>query len=246
MFRPPVSFSGAISNCLKNRSFLSVGFLLPAQNYQSISYSPNLMDTEYIILENIYDSAEQEIPLRQRELAQIAGASLGMTNSILKRLAQKGWITIKKLNSRNIQYAVTLEGINEIVHRSYRYFKRTIKNVVYFKDILEEVVYRAGRNNFSTVALVGKSDLDFIVEHASRRWGLSFVRIPADEKAREKLPPKTLKIYAENIPDKTARGSLSGISSGIGAGRFSGQDSFYLSRLIMKQAAGTEKAINDD
>ena len=98
----------------------------------------SLPDAEYIVLSNIYNSAGDQLPLRQRELAQIAGASLGMTNSILKRLTQKGWITIKRINSRNIQYAVTLEGINEIVHRSYRYFKRTIRNVVFFKDILED------------------------------------------------------------------------------------------------------------
>jgi DNA-binding MarR family transcriptional regulator len=71
----------------------------------------NTFDTEYIILENIYDSRGQNAVLRQRDLALIAGASLGMTNSILKRLARKGWITIKKLNNRKIQYAVTRAGI---------------------------------------------------------------------------------------------------------------------------------------
>ena len=136
-------------------------------------------DTEFIILENIYDSSVQ--PLRQRDLAQIAGASLGMTNSILKRLAQKGWITIKKLNSRNIQYAVTIEGINEIFHRSYRYFKRTIKNVVYFKDILEDVIATARRKNISTVILVGRSELDFIVEHSARRMTMTFKRYSENE-----------------------------------------------------------------
>jgi DNA-binding MarR family transcriptional regulator len=91
------------------------------------------IDTEFIILENIYDSSEQHTRLCQRDMAQIAGTSLGMTNSILKRLAKRGWISVKKLNSRNIQYAVTLEGINEIIHRSYGYFKRTIRNVVFYQ-----------------------------------------------------------------------------------------------------------------
>ncbi|MDR2102515.1 MAG: winged helix-turn-helix transcriptional regulator, partial [Treponema sp.] len=71
------------------------------------------LDTEFIILENIYDNSGRNTSLHQRELARIAGASLGMTNSILKRLAQKGWITIRKVNSRRIQYAVSPEGINE-------------------------------------------------------------------------------------------------------------------------------------
>ena len=199
----------------KNRSNPLVGIILP----QIISS----VDTEYIILENIYDSSTQT--LRQRDLAQIAGASLGMTNSILKRLAQKGWITAKKLNSRNIQYAVTLEGMNEIIHRSYRYFKRTIRNVVYFKDILEDLIYRARQKNINTAILVGTSDLDFIVEHACRRWGLSFIKIPDLEdleEPEETLPPQALIIYAEGIPESSTVHS----------------DSFYLSRLIIKQAAG--------
>jgi predicted transcriptional regulator len=196
------------------------------------------IDTEYIILENIYGS--QQEPLRQRDLAQIAGASLGMTNSILKRMAQKGWITIKKLNSRNIQYAVTLEGINEIIHRSYGYFKRTIRNVVYYKDILEDIVCQAKQRNIDTVILVGSSDLDFIVEHACRRWALTLIRV----KEREKLHSSgklrrysDLKtcfiIYAEGInKGALAPGGKTGFVCKENQGNI-----YYLSQLIMKQAS---------
>ena len=187
--------------------------------------APPVVDTEFIILENIYDYSSQ--PLRQRDLAQTAGASLGMTNAILKRLAQKGWITIKKLNSRNIQYAVTLEGMNEIIHRSYRYFKRTIRNVVYFKDILEDLVSRATRKNIDTVILVGISDLDFIVEHVCQRLGMNFKSFPKDGNVGETPPFQALIIYAEGIPETLPRPE----------NQDSLQDSFYLSRLIIKQAA---------
>ncbi len=43
-----------------------------------------------------------------------------MTNAILKRLAAKGFITMRRVNSRNIQYAVTPEGVDAIARRSYR------------------------------------------------------------------------------------------------------------------------------
>ena len=194
----------------------------------TLSVENQTIDTEYIILENIYDASRQ--PLRQRDLAQIAGTSLGMTNSIVKRLAQKGWITVKKLNSRNFQYAVTLEGINEIIHRSYRYFKRTIRNVVYFKDILEDMVSRAKHKNVDTVILLGQSDLDFIVEHACRRLDMSFKKFSEDDKTWEKLSPQALVIYAEGIPENQ------------GQGMNYPQNVFFLSGLIIKQAARTESA----
>jgi DNA-binding MarR family transcriptional regulator len=157
------------------------------------------VDSEFTILEHIYDASGSALPLRQRDLAQIAGTSLGMTNAILKRLAQKGWIVIKRLNSRNIRYAVTLEGINELVQRSYRYIKRTIRNVVFYKDRIDQVIAWAKAENLGAVLLVGQSDLDFIVEHACNRHGITLQRI-ADP---ETLPPAAalpgLTVYAENI-----------------------------------------------
>jgi DNA-binding MarR family transcriptional regulator len=178
--------------------------------------------TEFLILENIYDSAGQKQPLRQRDLAQIAGTSLGMTNSILKRLAQKGWITAKKLNSRNIQYAVTLEGINEILHRSYRYFKRTIKNVVFYRDAIDEIIQKAKRKNINAVLLIGVSDLDFIVEHACHRYGVSFLKSADAETAVQALNDQIFAVFAENIPDKAYAAP---------------NNTLFLSRILMKHGA---------
>ncbi|MDR0376957.1 MAG: MarR family transcriptional regulator [Spirochaetaceae bacterium] len=158
------------------------------------------VDTEFVILENIYDSSGQEVPLRQRDLARIAGASLGMTNAILKRLAKRGWISIKKLNSRNIQYVITLEGINEILHRSYRYFKRTIRNVVYHKDRIDEAVLAAKSNNFIAVLLIGASDLEFILEHACQYYGVSFLKAARSDTVSHIPEENILKVYSENIP----------------------------------------------
>jgi predicted transcriptional regulator len=179
----------------------------------------NATESESIILENIYDSVEQKTMLRQRDLAQIAGISLGMTNSILRRMAQKGWITIKKLNHRNIQYAVTIDGINEIIHRSYNYFKRTIKNVVYYKDLLDSIIRKACQNNTNAVILIGTSDLDFIVEHACHRYGISFLKAAGQEIIRKKTG-NALYIYSETINDMSGKKN---------------ENALYLSNLVLRQ-----------
>jgi DNA-binding MarR family transcriptional regulator len=188
----------------------------------AIFMNNNSIDTEYIILENIYDSTRQVISLRQRDLAQITGTSLGMTNSILKRLAQKGWITVKKLNSRNIQYAVTLKGINEIIHRSYGYFKRTIKNVAFYKDTIDDIIQKAKKKNISAVLLIGVSDLDFIIEHTCHRCGLSFLKTVDTNKAVQALDEHIFAVFAENIPDNTYPAS---------------KNILYLSQMLIKSAA---------
>ncbi|GAB1484339.1 hypothetical protein MASR2M78_31570 [Treponema sp.] len=159
----------------------------------------NNPDAELAILENLYESERKSSSLRQRELASAAGASLGMTNSILKRLAQKGLITASKLNSRNVQYAVTPAGINEIALRSYRYFKRTIRNVVFYRDRIDEAVSRAKGKGMQAVLLIGMSDLDFIVEHSCQRHGLSFLKAISPETAEPVRAYGVLSVFAENI-----------------------------------------------
>ena len=68
------------------------------------------------------------------------GMSLGMTNAILKRLVLKGYLSIRKVNNRNIAYAVTPAGVEVIAKRSYRYLRRTIGNIVRYKEAIEGLV----------------------------------------------------------------------------------------------------------
>ena len=154
-------------------------------------------DKELEILEHIHSRKEV---IHQRDLAKIAGLSLGMTNSILKRLMEKGWLMVKKVNNRNIQYITTPKGIEQITRKSYRYFKRTIKNVVSYREAIEAQVKDIRKNGFGGVVLVGNSDLDFIVEHACRRYGVKYISHEDEEK---KFEGKIFAVYSENyIPDE--------------------------------------------
>jgi len=130
-------------------------------------------EAELDILEKI---SSNHAGVSQRDLARIIGLSLGMTNAILKRLAQKGWLKVKKVNNRNIQYIVSPLGIQKLARRSYRYFRRTIKNVVYYKESIESLVLEAAARRYKGILLVGKSDLDFIVEHLCLKHRLEFHR----------------------------------------------------------------------
>ncbi len=135
-----------------------------------------ISDSEYEILDILYqDQMNGRVhEISQRELAKKSDLSLGMTNMILKRLLKRGWLTAQQVNIRKVRYLMTNEGINELSRRSYHYFKKTIKNVVKFKDAMDAMVSGAKRAGHTCVLLVGKSDLDFIIEHACERHGLEF------------------------------------------------------------------------
>jgi len=151
-------------------------------------------DRELEILEHIYTSEKN---VHQRDLAKIVGLSLGMTNAILKRLAQKGLLTIRKVNNRNIRYIVSPAGVEAIMKRSYRYFKRTIRNVVYYRQSIEKLVLDSKGKHFDGIVLIGKSDLDFIVQHACARFGVDYVR------DAESYRGNLFRLYSESyIPDE--------------------------------------------
>lgn len=151
-------------------------------------------EKELEILEHIHRRAEE---VHQRDLARIVGLSLGMTNAIVRRLAQKGWISVRKVNNRNIRYAVTPAGLDQITRRSYRYFKRTIRNVVVYREAIEALVAEVKGRGFDSLLLVGRSDLDFVVEYACGKHELRYLTSdPAEDDAAYYL-------YSEDyIPDK--------------------------------------------
>jgi len=164
------------------------------KNHNENKMNPTAKEIE--ILENIYHSQPD---MRQRDLAQIAGLSLGMTNAILKRLAQKGWITVRKVNNRNISYAVSPEGMDLIMRKSYHYFRRTIKNVVYYRRSIEQLIHEVGQLGYQKLLLIGQSDLDFIVEHACGRSEVELIKEdPADHELDD-----VFFLYSENyIPEE--------------------------------------------
>ena len=135
----------------------------------------NIDSSEYEInvLESISNSKKD---IRQRDLSRWLGISLGMTNVILKRLVKKGLLKIHKINNRNIKYLVSPKGLEVIAKRSYWYFKRTIKNVVNYKELITELVFKIKKSSFQGISLMGESDIDFLVEYICSKNELKFSR----------------------------------------------------------------------
>ena len=152
-------------------------------------------EKEIQILENIYKTKSH---VRQRDLAEIAGLSLGMTNAILKRLVTKGLLLVKKVNNRNIKYIVSPEGVEAITKKSFKYFKRTIKNVVYYKESIDKLVKNAKKAGYTGIVLIGNSDLNFIVEHSCHTFKVKYVKNP------EEFDGNIFHVYSESyIPENT-------------------------------------------
>jgi DNA-binding MarR family transcriptional regulator len=143
----------------------------------------NKIDTELSLLESIAAADIGSASLTQRNIAQSAGLSLGMTNALVKRLADRGWLKLTRISTRTIRYALTPEGVAEIARRTAGYFRRSAKNAELYRERLEIFVLSELRKGISTLVLVGSSELDFLLEYVCERHGLVFLRSADFEKA---------------------------------------------------------------
>ena len=131
-------------------------------------------DSEFLLLNSINELTRQKADISQRDLSRAINLSLGMTNVLLKRLSQRGYILIQKASPRNMSYVVTPEGMNELAKRTYRYIKRTMKKVVDYKESIVSITRDAHNRGYAHIGLLGDSDIDFIIEYAARSVGLDY------------------------------------------------------------------------
>ena len=129
--------------------------------------------------------------ITQREISQKTGFSLGLTNILLKKLIQKGYIKITKPNRRSLQYFLTPRGIAEVAERSYQYFFRTIRSLKEIRTKIQTLLleeYKKGRRNF---IILGDGELAEITEIALCNLGKRDIAYrQAGSKPPEKIEDK--------------------------------------------------------
>lgn len=141
-------------------------------------------EPELSIMESIYRAAHGPERLTQRELARCSGLSLGMINSLLRSLVERGWVKLEKRSSRSVLYGLTPQGLAEVTRRTAGYLRRASQGVGLYREKLEKYVISAKQAGIETVVLSGESALDFLLEYLCERHGLVFVKSADPERAR--------------------------------------------------------------
>lgn len=164
-----------------------------------------MSDAEFNLLETIYSTQEDNATLSQRELAGKAGLSLGMTNVLLRRFVERGWVKLSHLSRRSLGYILTPQGLDEILRRSLAYFSRAAKSASLYRGRIEAFVGALSARNFSTLVLEGPAELDFLFEYSCERHGLEFVKNPK-AKRRSLLASQnsTMFVFSHLLDDATS------------------------------------------
>ena len=79
----------------------------------------------------ILEKVDGDGPPSQRDLARDLNISLGLVNSFIKRLVEKGFFKIEHLPKNRIQYILTPRGVAERSRLTYEYIQQSF---VFYKD----------------------------------------------------------------------------------------------------------------
>ena len=155
-------------------------------------------ETELFLMESLDEAERTKARITQRELASLSGLSLGMTNALLRRFAEKGWVKLTRLSAKSIHYALTPEGVGEVARRTAGYFRRAARNADQYRTRIEQFVMKARADGARTLVLAGASELDFLLDFACDRQGMVFVRTVDHARAQAMAGrPGVVLLYSE-------------------------------------------------
>jgi len=162
------------------------------------SISSEIGDAEFALLDRVGKASALGERLTQRELARSTGLSLGMTNILVRRLVERGWLALRRHSPKNISYSLTSEGAAEIGRRNVGRLKQATRIVAAYGERLESFIATAKGRGAESVVMVGHSEADSILEGLCERYGLAFLK-SADIQRAQSLArnPTVALVFAE-------------------------------------------------
>jgi DNA-binding MarR family transcriptional regulator len=148
----------------------------------------------------------KDLNTTQRKISHRIGLSLGMTNLVIKKLIAKGYVKVKGLNRRQIQYILTPRGFTEKVKKTHRYLLGTIDTLKKVKEKIQDTVleyYEKGERNFT---ILGKGEFANIVEISLRDMAKEDLRYSRARTPEEINSQNSVILLADrNIEKKNSR-----------------------------------------
>ena len=166
-FRQPLGYSFYLFSVLNN-SFQSTLFLDKIGNLIIIvhilnkdsSINDSLNEREFELI-NIIGA---EMKANQRELSHHMDLSLGLTNMLIRRLIAKGYIRMRQLNKKKMEYILTSKGFAEKMRKSVKYTLKTINSIGFINAQLKHLILELYQKGERIFFLYGESDLVTLIE----------------------------------------------------------------------------------
>jgi len=173
------------------------------------------MDHQDIRTLKILEEIEGNHAPSQRYLSNQLNISLGLVNSFLKRLAQKGYFKATAIPKNRVKYMLTPKGALEKSRLTYAYVQHSFE---YYRDArkkLREVLSQLNRSGVTNIVFYGAGELAEIAYLSLQETTIELMAIIDEEKLTKSffklkiLPPERLKSIVFNSILITKFGSTS-------------------------------------
>jgi predicted transcriptional regulator len=148
----------------------------------------------------------------QRLLSRNLNISLGLTNSILKNLVNRGWLKAKKDTGRKLLYIITPQGMANVSRLMYNRFQETLHYYHYTKDLLTSYLIKLYQQGEKTLNIYGTGQLAEITYYAGISTPLKLNAIITDDPSKKKfLGHEVLTLfdfiekYSEQLSEKSQK-----------------------------------------
>ncbi|HEY3160315.1 MAG TPA: winged helix-turn-helix transcriptional regulator [Vicinamibacterales bacterium] len=85
-------------------------------------------------IRRILDQLGSGVPVSQRSLSGELGIALGLTNLLVRRMMQKGWVQLVRVPPNRYRYFLTPAGLAEKARRSRAYFAHSVQFYAQTRD----------------------------------------------------------------------------------------------------------------
>lgn len=145
------------------------------------------MDPRDIRTLHLLEEIEKNHMPSQRQLAGQLNISLGLVNSFIKRLAQKGYFKITHIPKNRVKYILTPVGMAEKTRLTYEYIKLSYS---FYKDArkkLKKLFVELESQGVRSIVFYGASDLAEIAYLSLQETGLKLNAIVDESKVGKKF-----------------------------------------------------------
>lgn len=159
------------------------------------------MDHQDLRILKILEALDEDQNHSQRDLARKLNVSLGLVNSFIKRLAQKGYFKITTIPKNRVRYILTPKGLAEKTRLSCEYIYFSFEFYKKARQQLRNLFRNLGLQGVTKVALYGANDYAEIAFITLQETAIQLTAIADDEKKDQKFLGYTITDSRSLEPD---------------------------------------------
>ena len=141
------------------------------------------MDTQEIRTLKILEEIDQDQAPSQRDLANKLNISLGLVNSFIKRLVNKGYFKATTIPRNRVRYMLTPKGVAEKSRLTYEYIRYSFRFYKETRQRMKTLFADFEAQGVQTVAFYGAGELAEIAYISMQETGITLVAVFDETKA---------------------------------------------------------------